>query len=124
VLLAGMDKTTEFTGKSRQTSWWTDYKTKLALWATQFKDQEDVWIEVWNEPYRFIRADGFTDTVWMSDMSELVTTVRSTGNTNILLIPCAEQGQDESILINKGADFLKTKPTFYLIFMLMKMAIR
>jgi hypothetical protein len=23
-----------------QTSWWTDYKTKLALWATQFKDQE------------------------------------------------------------------------------------
>jgi mannan endo-1,4-beta-mannosidase len=76
---------------------------------------------VWNEPYRFgIRADGFTDTVWMSDMSELVTTVRATGNTNILLIPCAEQGQDESILINKGADFLKTKPTFYLIFMLMK----
>jgi hypothetical protein len=35
----GMDKTTEF-GKSHQTSWWTDYKTKLALWATQFKDQE------------------------------------------------------------------------------------
>jgi hypothetical protein len=37
----------------RQHQWWTDYKTKLALWATQFKDQEDVWIEVWNEPYRF-----------------------------------------------------------------------
>lgn len=103
-------KATEFTGKSpAQTSWWTDYKTKLALWATQFKDQEDVWIEVWNEPYRFDRADGFTDTVWMSDMSELVTTVRATGNTNILLIPCAEQGQDESIIINKGAEFLKNK---------------
>jgi mannan endo-1,4-beta-mannosidase len=78
---------------------------------------------VWNEPYRFGTDDGFTDTVWMF-MSELVTTVRATGNTNILLIPCAEQGQDESILINKGADFLKTKPTFYLIFMLKKMAIR
>lgn len=100
--------TTAFTGKSpAQTSWWTDYKTKLALWATQFKDQEDVWIEVWNEPYRFDRADGFTDAVWMSDMSELVNTVRATGNTNILLIPCAEQGQDESILINKGVDLLK-----------------
>lgn len=102
--------TTEFTGKSpTQTSWWTDYKIKLALWALQFKDQEDVWLEVWNEPYRFDRSDGFTDAIWMADMNELVAIIRATGNTNIILIPCAEQGQDESILINKGTSFLKNK---------------
>lgn len=101
---------TLFTGKSpKNTFWWEDYKAKLRLWAIQFKDQNDVWIEVWNEPYRYDRADGYTDTIWLQNMNELTAIIRATGNKNIVVIPCAEQGQDESVLLNKGNEFLAGK---------------
>jgi mannan endo-1,4-beta-mannosidase len=101
---------TEFTGKRpTQTAWWNAYKIKLQEWAVHFKNQQDVWIEVWNEPYRYDRTDGYTDAIWEADMNELVAIVRNTGNNNILLVPCAEQGQDESVLLHKGAAFLNGK---------------
>ena len=101
---------TLFTGKSPATTfWWEDYKAKLRLWAIQFKDQNDVWIEVWNEPYRYDRADGYTDAIWLQNMNELTEIIRATGNKNIVVIPCAEQGQDESVLLNKGNAFLVGK---------------
>lgn len=99
-----------FTGTMpKQTSWWNDYKIKLQNWAMHFKNQPDVWIEVWNEPYRFDRTDGYTDPIWRSDMNEMVANIRNTGNNNIVIVPCAEQGQDESVLINNGISFLKNK---------------
>ncbi len=91
------------------TAWWTDYKSKLREWAIQFKDQSDVWIEPWNEPYRYDRNDGYSDEIWMNDMTEMVDVIRGTGNKNIILIPGAEQGQDESVLLNKGSLFLLRK---------------
>jgi mannan endo-1,4-beta-mannosidase len=101
---------TNFTGTMpKLTYWWSDFKLKLQQWAVQFKDQPDVWLEVWNEPYRYDRTDGYTDETWMSDMNELVTLIRSAGNNNVILVPCAEQGQDESVLNNKGALFLQGK---------------
>jgi mannan endo-1,4-beta-mannosidase len=101
---------TNFTGKMpTQTFWWDDYKIKLSQWAVQFNHQPDVWLEVWNEPYRYDRADGYTDNMWMNDMNELVSVIRNAGNNNIILVPCAEQGQDESVLNNKGSIFLKGK---------------
>jgi mannan endo-1,4-beta-mannosidase len=100
---------TLLTGKfPTETFFWDAYKQKLALWAEHFKDQSDVWIEVWNEPYRFDRADGYTDDIWFTTMTELYSIVRNSGNNNIILIPCAEQGQDESVLINRGFEFLNT----------------
>ncbi len=100
----------EFTGKfPTQTYWCYDLKKKLSSWAIQFKNQPDVWIEVWNEPYRYDRLDGYNDEIWFSNMTELVSTIRSSGNNNIILVPCAEQGQDESVLLNKGASFLTGK---------------
>lgn len=102
--------TTLFTGtRPTQTLWWNSFQTQLQLWATHFKDQPDVWIEVWNEPYRYDRADGYTDDIWASDMNQLVNLIRKTSNNNIVLVPCAEQGQDESVLNNKGAAFLNGK---------------
>jgi mannan endo-1,4-beta-mannosidase len=102
---------TEFTGKSpTQTFWWEAYKEKLKEWALHFKNQPDVWLEVWNEPYRFDRADGYTDIVWENDMNTLVRIIRSTGNNSIVIVPCAEQGQDESVLLQKGAVFLEKNP--------------
>lgn len=108
----GWKGTTEtlFSGK-RPTDvyWWVDYKIKLKEWAVHFKNQPDVWIEVWNEPYRYDRLDGYSDSVWENDMNQLVSIIRNENNTNIILVPCAEQGQDESVLINKGAAFLNGK---------------
>jgi mannan endo-1,4-beta-mannosidase len=101
---------TDFTGKMpSQSYWYADCKIKLAQWASHFKNQPDVWIELWNEPYRYDRADGYTDDIWMNDMNDLTAAIRNTGNKNIILVPCAEQGQDESVLINKGAAFLANK---------------
>lgn len=102
--------TTYYTGQMpAQTSWWNDYKIKLQQWATQFSNQPDVWLEVWNEPYRYDRTDGYTDAIWMNDMNTLVAIIRNTGNKNIILVPCAEQGQDESVLLNQGNAFLNGK---------------
>lgn len=102
--------TTYYTGQMpAQTSWWNDYKIKLQQWATQFSNQPDVWLEVWNEPYRYDRTDGYTDAIWMNDMNTLVAIIRNTGNKNIILVPCAEQGQDESVLLNQGTAFLNGK---------------
>lgn len=101
---------TLFTGKfPTATEYWDAFKLKLAEWSEYFKDQDDVWIEVWNEPYRFDRSDGYTDTIWSNTMTELYNVVRTTGNNNIVLIPCAEQGQDESVLNNIGQTFLANK---------------
>ncbi|GEM54989.1 glycosyl hydrolase family 5 [Flavobacterium branchiophilum NBRC 15030 = ATCC 35035] len=98
---------TLFSGKRpTQTAFWNAFKSQLQAWATHFKEQNDVWIEVWNEPYRYDRADGYTDAIWFEDMSELVQIIRNTGNANIIVVPCAEQGQDASVLINKGTAFL------------------
>ncbi|MGL5112062.1 MAG: cellulase family glycosylhydrolase [Flavobacterium sp.] len=108
----GWDGTTNtlFTGKSpRQTYWWEQYKQQLKVWATYLKDQPDVWIEVWNEPYSYDRKDGYTDQIWLQDMNELVAVIRASGNTNIIVVPCAEQGQDESVLLTKGKEFLSGK---------------
>ena len=102
--------TNEFTGKRpTQTFWWNDYKIKLQKWAAYFKNQPDVWIEVWNEPYNYNRTDGYTDAIWISDMNELTQVVRATGNTNIIIIPCCEQGQNESVLMTQGVSFLNNK---------------
>jgi mannan endo-1,4-beta-mannosidase len=101
---------TLFTGtRPTQTSWWNEYKIKLQQWALQFKDQPDVWLEVWNEPYRYDRADGYNDAIWLNDMNEMVSIIRNAGNNNIILVPCAEQGQDESVLLNQGNAFLSGK---------------
>ncbi len=32
-------------------SYYSDYKAQMRSIASQFKNQPDVWIEVWNEPY-------------------------------------------------------------------------
>jgi len=101
---------TVFSGAFPSTSsWWAGYKTQMIAWANQFKDQPDVWMEVWNEPYRYDRADGYTDAIWVQDMNTMVSLIRGTGNYNMVLVPCAEQGQDESVLNTMGSSFLKGK---------------
>ncbi len=98
---------TEFVGQNpSQTSWWVSYKTKYRAIAKQFKNQPDVWLEVWNEPYWYDRSHGYSDALWLSDMKAMVDNIRSTGATNIVLVPGAETGQDESVLLARGPSLL------------------
>jgi mannan endo-1,4-beta-mannosidase len=98
---------TEFLGQNpSKTAWWKSYKTKFKTIADQFKNQPDVWFEVWNEPYWYDRSHGYSDALWLSDMKVMVDNIRSTGATNIVLVPGAETGQDEKVLLTKGPSLL------------------
>ena len=102
---------TQFSGPSpSRTPFWYAYLSTLRLLAARFAGQSDVWIEVWNEPYRFDRADGVTDADWLRDMTTLVRTVREAGNTSIIVVPVAEQGQDERVLLTQGAALAAIAP--------------
>lgn len=95
--------TTAFLGASpSQTSWWKDYLARYRAIANQFKNQPDVWLEVWNEPYWWDRSHGYSDDLWLRDMKAMVDNIRSTGANNIILVPGAETGQDESVILTKG----------------------
>lgn len=89
-----------------QTSWWNDYKSRYRAIANQFKNQPDVWLEVWNEPYWWDRSHGYSNNLWLSDMKAMVDNIRSTGATNIILVPGAETGQDETVILTKGKSLL------------------
>ncbi len=104
----GWDGTaTAFVGANpSQTSWWNDYKSRYRAIANQFKNQPDVWFEVWNEPYWYDRSHDYSDDLWLSDMKAMVDNIRSTGATNIILVPGAETGQDEQVILTKGKSLL------------------
>jgi mannan endo-1,4-beta-mannosidase len=94
---------TMFTGTNpSQTPWWRDYLAKYQQVATHFKNQSDVWFEVWNEPYAWNRSNGYSDQRWLQDMQVMIQNIRSTQATNAIVIPGAEQGQDESVILRYG----------------------
>ncbi len=84
-----------------------EYKARMRAIAAEFRNEPDVWLEVWNEPYWFDGGRGYTDDVWLRDMQEMVDNIRSTGNQNIVLVPGAESGQAEGVLLAKGATLLQ-----------------
>ena len=95
---------TLFTGKNpSEMSFYDGYKSKLKSIASFFKDQEDVWIQTWNEPYHFKNENGYSHELWLKDSREMVENLRSiNGFTNIIVVPGNEQGQGETALLEKG----------------------
>ena len=95
-----------FTGLNpRDQSFYGAYSSKMRLLAAHFKDQPDVWIEVWNEPYSWQNANGYSDDKWLADMEALVDNLRSVvGFTNVVVVPGAEQGQSERVLLARAAE--------------------
>lgn len=61
--------------------------------ASQFKDQPDVWFDLWNEPFWLDDSHGYNDALWSSDMSALVDNIRSIGAANLCLVPGSATGQ-------------------------------
>ena len=56
--------------------------------AEQFKNQSDVWLEVWNEPYTYDNSGGYSNATWLKDAIEMVENLRSVeGFDNIIVVP-------------------------------------
>lgn len=84
------------------------YQTKMQAIALQFKDQPDVWIEVWNEPYHWDNKVNYSHDLWLKDMKEMVDNLRKVVRfENIILVPGNEQGQSESAILAKGEELMK-----------------
>lgn len=44
------------------------YKLKMKALAEHFKNQPDVWIEVWNEPFHWNNENNYSDKLWLDTM--------------------------------------------------------
>ena len=104
----GAGERTLFTGLNPSSqSFYEAYKQKMKAIATHFKDQPDVWIEVWNEPYHWNNEKGYSHEKWLTDMEDMVDNLRWVeGFESIILVPGNEQGQGEEAILEKGADLL------------------
>ncbi|KPM32251.1 Glycoside hydrolase family protein [Croceitalea dokdonensis DOKDO 023] len=84
------------------------YKIKMAAIADYFKGQDDVWLQVWNEPYSFGNGNNYSHQLWYKDHVEMINNLRNVeGFDNIILIAGNEQGQGEQVLLEKGKDLLE-----------------
>ena len=86
------------------------YKTKMQAIAQHFRDQPDVWIEVWNEPFHWNNQNNYFHELWLESMQDMVDNLRENGFDNIILVPGNEQGQYETALLAKGQDLMENRP--------------
>lgn len=95
---------TLFTGLNPSAQpFYIQYKTKMRQIAEHFKDQLDVWIEVWNEPFHWNNQNEYSDALWLNDMADMVDNLRWVEDfQNIILVPGNEQGQSEEVILTKG----------------------
>lgn len=102
---------TLFTGLNPASqSFYNDYKLKMRLIAEHFKNQPDVWIEVWNEPYHWNNENGYNHELWLRDMKDMVDNLRMVeAFQNIIVVPGNEQGQSEDAILSKGNDLLRDR---------------
>ncbi|SED06617.1 mannan endo-1,4-beta-mannosidase [Tenacibaculum sp. MAR_2009_124] len=102
---------TLFTGLNpSEQSFYQAYKTKMKLIAEHFKNQPDVWIEVWNEPYHWDNENNYSHSLWLSDMKDMVDNLRWVENfQNIIIVPGNEQGQSENAILEKGNGLLENR---------------
>lgn len=105
-----------FTGLNpSQQDFYDSYASKMQQIAKHFKNQSDVWIEVWNEPYHWNNQNNYSHDLWLSDMEEMVDNLRTIeGFQNIILVPGNEQGQSEEVILERGAELLNQR--FNLLF--------
>ena len=86
------------------------YELKMKQIAEHFKDQTDVWIQVWNEPYHWDNKNGYSHELWLKDMEEMVDNLRwVNGFHNIIVVPGNEQGQSENAVINQGKKLIENR---------------
>ena len=103
-------KSSEFTGcKPRSAAWYASYKSCMREWASHFKGQSDVWIEVMNEPFQKLQTES-DDEDWLATMKDMVDNLRSAGFDGVIVVPGDAWGQDESVIERVGARLIKDRP--------------
>lgn len=97
---------TMFTGKNpSEQSFWVAYQSKMKEIAARFAGQQDVWLQVWNEPYHWNNDNGYSHQQWLNDHQAMVANLRSVPRfDNIILVQGNEQGQGEEVLLEKASD--------------------
>lgn len=81
-----------------------EYLIKMRAIAEHFKGQDDVWIEVWNEPYSWTNGNSYSHELWLSDIRLMVSNLRNiAGFDNIILVPGNAQGQSEEVLFEQAS---------------------
>lgn len=102
---------TLFTGRNPlDQSFYADYKAKMQEIASHFRDQPDVWIEVWNEPFHWDNQNNYSHELWLESMENMVDNLRAVAFDNIILVPGNEQGQSEAALLAKGQELMENRP--------------
>ena len=74
--------------------------------ARLFKNQDDVWFGVWNEPYAWRKEETASSEQWLADHELLVDNIRATGAENIIVVCGNAMGQGHEPFLEKGADLL------------------
>ncbi len=92
-----------------QQPFYSEFKARMRAIATEFRDESDVWLEVWNEPYWWEGGRGYSDALWLSDMQDMVDNIRVTGNRNIVLVPGSQTGQSEQVILSQGPALLTSR---------------
>lgn len=95
--------------KPSQQPFYADFKARMRAIVTEFRDESDVWLEVWNEPYWWDGGRGYPDALWLSDMQDMVDNIRVTGNRNIVLVPGSQTGQSEQVILSHGPILLTSR---------------
>lgn len=100
-----------FTGLNpRQQEFYEAYSNRMQAIAAHFAGQNDVWIEVWNEPYHWNNENGYEHGRWLADMKDMVDNLRAIeGFENIIVVPGNEQGQSEDVLIEEAASLMEDR---------------
>lgn len=81
-------------------------KNRMREIATLFKDEMDVFLELWNEPYYWDNSHGYSDSLWESDARDMIENIRSTGAKNITVVQGNATGQGITTILNKGQNLI------------------
>ena len=100
-----------FTGLNpTEQDFYNAYKVKMKEIANHFKNQNDVWVETWNEPYHWNNEKSYSHDLWLNNQIEMVDNLRSVdGFNNIILVAGNEQGQSENAILAKGKELLANR---------------
>jgi len=102
---------TLFTGLNpSEQPFYDSYKEKMRELAQHFKNQPNVWIHVWNEPYHYNDQNGYTHERWLADHIDMVNNLRSVeGFYNMIVVQGNGQGQSEQAVLSKGTELMSAQ---------------
>lgn len=75
--------------------------------ARLFKNQDDVWFGVWNEPYDWKKENTASAEQWLIDAILMVDNIRATGAENIIVLCGTAMGQGHEPFLEKGGELMQ-----------------